>query len=340
MNEFLTDYGLFLAKAITFLAAAFVLMSMAAAFSKRQQQSETLRVEKLNRKYRNLTRALRRSLVGGGALKKLKRQLKAEEKADKQDDASRPRTFLVEFKGDIRAQGVASLREEITAILSVAGEGDELLVRLENPGGMVHEHGLAAAQLARVRDAGVRLVVAVDKVAASGGYLMACVADRILAAPFAIVGSIGVIAQIPNFNRLLEEKGVEFEQITAGKYKRTVTMFGKNTDEDRAKLREELEDVHRLFKEVVSRYRPGLDLERVATGEHWLGTQAQELGLIDEITTSDAWITGALESRDVFSVKYEIKRPLPKRISGAIDSAVERLVDGMRGGIAVLRRGP
>jgi serine protease SohB len=340
MSEFLTDYGLFLAKTITFLAAAFVLMAMAAAFSKRQHPSETLRVEKLNRKYRNLTRALRRSLVSGGALKKLKKQHKAEEKADKQDDGSRPRTFLIEFKGDIRAQGVASLREEITAILSVVGDDDEILVRLENPGGMVHEHGLAAAQLARVRDAGVRLVVAVDKVAASGGYLMACVADRIVAAPFAIVGSIGVIAQLPNFNRLLDEKGIDFEQITAGKYKRTVTMFGKNTDEDRAKLKEELEDVHRLFKTVVSRYRPELDLEHVATGEHWLGTQAQELGLIDEVTTSDAWLSAALDARDVFSVKYEIKRPLPQRISGAIDSAVSRLVDGLRGGIAVLRRGP
>ena len=343
MNEFLTDYGLFLAKTLTFLAAAFVLMAMAAAFSKRQHISETLRVEKLNRKYRKLTRSLNRALVSGGALKKLKKQQKADEKAEKksdEDEAARPRTFVVEFKGDIRAQGVASLREEITAILSVAGEGDEMLVRLENPGGMVHEHGLAAAQLARVRDAGLPLVVAVDKVAASGGYLMACVADRILAAPFAIVGSIGVIAQLPNFHRLLEEKGVDFEQITAGKYKRTVTMFGENTDEDRAKLREELEDVHRLFKAVVSRYRPELDLERVATGEHWLGTQAQELGLIDEITTSDAWLSGALEKRDVFSVKYEIKRPLPKRISGAIDSAVSRAVDSLRGGIAVLRRGP
>ena len=180
MNEFLADYGPFLAKTVTLLAAAFVLLAMAAAFSKRQQQTETLRVEKLNDKYRNLTRSLRRALVSGGALKKLKKLQKAESKADKQTEASRPRTFLVEFKGDIRAQGVASLREEITAILSVAGEGDELLLRLENPGGMVHEHGLAAAQLARVRDAGLRLVVAVDKVAASGGYLMACVADRIL----------------------------------------------------------------------------------------------------------------------------------------------------------------
>lgn len=339
MSTFFTEYGLFLAKTLTFLVAIFVVFAMAAAFSKRQQQSETLRVDKLNDKYKNLSRSLRRAITSGDALKALKKKQKADRKADKQDDTSRPKTFLVEFKGDIRAQGVASLREEITAILGVAGEGDELLLRLENPGGMVHEHGLACAQLARVRDAGLKLTVAVDKVAASGGYLMACVADRILAAPFAIVGSIGVIAQLPNFNRLLEEKGVDFEQVTAGKYKRTVTMFGKNTDEDRAKLKEELEDVHRLFKAVVSRYRPDMDLERVATGEHWLGTQALELGLIDEITTSDAWLSGALDARDIFSVKYEIKRPLQQRLSGAVDSAIARLVDSLRGGMSMLRRG-
>lgn len=340
MSGFLTDYGLFLAKTLTFLVAVFAVFAMAAAFSKRQHPSETLRVEKLNEKYKNLSRSLRRAITGGDALKALKKQQKADRKAEKQEKSERPRTYLLEFKGDIRAQGVASLREEITAILAVAGEGDELLLRLENPGGIVHEHGLAAAQLARVRDAGLNLIVAVDKVAASGGYLMACVADRVLAAPFAIVGSIGVIAQLPNFNRLLEEKGVDFEQVTAGKYKRTVTMFGKNTDEDRAKLKEELEDVHRLFKAVVTRYRPDLDLEVVATGEHWLGTQALELGLIDEITTSDAWLSAALDSRDIFSVKYEIKRPLQQRISGAIDSAASRLVDSLRGGRALLRRGP
>ncbi len=339
MSAFLSEYAIFLAKTVTFLAAAFVLLAMIAGISKRMHPGETLRVEKLNDKFRQMTQSLRQAVTSGGLKKALAKQHKAERKAAGKSQEERPKTFVIEFKGDLKAHGVASLREEVSAVLSVAGEGDELLLRLENPGGVVHEHGLAAAQLARVRDAGVKLTVAVDKVAASGGYLMACVADRIVAAPFAIVGSIGVIAQLPNFNRLLDDKGVDFEQITAGEYKRTVTMFGKNTDEDRAKLKAELEDVHRLFKEAVAQYRPDLDLARVATGEHWYGTQALELGLIDEITTSDAWLISALEERDIFSVKYEIKQPLPQKLLGAVDSAVERAFDAVRSGISGLRRG-
>ncbi|MEM7611083.1 MAG: protease SohB [Pseudomonadota bacterium] len=339
MSGFVGEYALFLAKVVTFLLAVFVLLAMVAGFSKRAHHSETLRVEKLNDKFRQMTNRLRRAVSSPAAAKALKKQQKADSKARKKSEAQRPRTYLIDFKGDIKASAVSSLREEISAVLAVASPEDELLVRLENPGGVVHEHGLAAAQLARVRDAGIRLVVSVDKVAASGGYLMACVADRIIAAPFAIVGSIGVIAQLPNFNRLLDEKGVDFEQITAGKYKRTVTMFGKNTDADRAKLKQELEDIHALFQAAVARYRPDLDLEKVATGEHWYGTQAQDLGLIDEIVTSDSWVIAALGERDIFSVKYEIKQPLPKKLMGAVDSAVDNAINRLRGAVAGLRQG-
>ena len=195
--------------------------------------------------------------------KKAAKAQKKRDKAESKETSTRPRSYVVDFKGDLKASAVASLREEVTAILDVAGENDEVIVRLENHGGMVHEHGLAASQLSRIRDRGIPLVVCVDKVAASGGYLMACVASKIYAAPFAIVGSIGVLAQLPNFNRMLDNHGVDFEQITAGKHKRTVTMFGKNTDEDRAKLKEELEDVHALFKDAIAKYRTDLDLDKV-----------------------------------------------------------------------------
>jgi serine protease SohB len=220
---------------------------------------------------------------------------------------------------------VPCLREEVTAILEVVKEGDDVVVCLENHGGVVHEHGLAASQLARIRDRDIELAVCVDKVAASGGYLMACVASKIYAAPFAILGSIGVLAQIPNFNRMLDSHGVEFEQVTAGKYKRTVTMFGENTDEDRAKLKEELEDVHELFKSAVSRYRPQLDLEKVATGEHWYGTRALALGLADEIRTSDEVIADRVAERELFKVTFKVKQPLPKRLLANIDSTLEKV---------------
>jgi serine protease SohB len=179
--------------------------------------------------------------------------------------------------------------------------------------------------LVRIRDREIPLTVVVDKVAASGGYLMACVANKILAAPFAILGSIGVVAQIPNFNRLMDERGIEFEQVTAGKHKRNVTMFGKNTDEDRAKLREELEDVHALFKDAVTRYRPDLDIEAIATGEHWYGSRALEMGLADEIKTSDELLAELVQDHDLFRLSYKIKVPLQKRLLSGADAALERL---------------
>ncbi|MEL7296814.1 MAG: protease SohB [Pseudomonadota bacterium] len=327
MSTFFVEYGLFLAKTLTFLLAAFLLLAMIASFSKRGQSNETLRVDNLNDKFRQMRERLARAVAGAQDAKALKKQQKAEAKAREKTPPQRARTFVIDFKGDIKASAVSQLREEVTAILSVASDDDEVLVKLENPGGVVHEHGLAAAQLTRIRERGLSLVVVVDKVAASGGYLMACVANEIVAAPFAIVGSIGVIAQLPNFNRALEQRGVDFEQITAGEHKRSVTMFGKNTDADRAKLKEELEDIHGLFKAAVSRYRPELDLSTVATGEHWYGTRALEMGLIDKLATSDEELIARCENRDIFSITYEIKQPLPKKLLGAVDSALERFAD-------------
>ena len=323
MMEFLAEYGLFLLKVMTIVVAIVIVMAAGAAAGRKATQDH-LEVENLNQKYRKMAGALRAAVLRKDERKK---QAKAEKKRQKAEEKreSRPRSFIIDFKGDLKASAVSSLREEVSAILDVATPDDEVIVRLENHGGLVHEHGLAASQLARIRDRDIPLVVCVDKVAASGGYLMACVATKVLAAPFAILGSIGVLAQIPNFNRLLDSHGVDFEQITAGKYKRTVTMFGKNTDADRAKLKEELEDVHALFKSAVSRYRPGLDLETVATGEHWYGTRALELGLADELLTSDELLLGRAADRDLYRVSYKIKQPLQKRIMSNIDGALEKV---------------
>jgi serine protease SohB len=216
------------------------------------------------------------------------------------------------------------LREEVSAVLAVATKEDKVLLRLENAGGTVHEHGLAASQLSRIKERDIPLIVSVDKVAASGGYLMACVADRIIAAPFAIIGSIGVIAQLPNFHRLLEEKGVDFEQVTAGRYKRTLTLFGKNTEEGREKLQEELEDVHQIFKNQISAHRPEIDLESVATGEHWYGVRAMELKLVDELQTSDDFLIEAAKEFNVYSLAYKRRRPFPERLMSGVDSLLAR----------------
>ena len=320
--EFLAEYGLFLLKVATIVVAIVIVIIVASAAGRKGTQ-EGLEIDNLNKKYRTLAHALRKAVMKKSEQKQEekdeKKRLKEEEKTD-----GRPRTFVINFKGDLRASAVPSLREEVSAVLDVATPDDQVVVRLENHGGVVHEHGLAASQLARIRDRGIPLLVCVDKVAASGGYLMACVATKIYAAPFAILGSIGVLAQIPNFNRFLDSHGVDFEMITAGKYKRTVTMFGENTDEDRAKLKEELEDVHTLFKSAVAKYRSDLDLDAVATGEHWYGTRALELGLADEILTSDELLRSLAEDRDLFEIRYKIKQPLQQRLMANIDSLLEK----------------
>lgn len=332
MVDFLASYGLFLLKTLTVVAAVAALLLMAFGLSRRVHGEEhALNVRKLNERYRAMGIAVRRAAL---SRQQLRQDLKAERrraKAAAKADDGRRRVFVLNFKGDLRATSVASLREEVTAVLQVATPKDEVLVRLENFGGVVHDHGLAASQLMRVRDRGIPLTVAVDKGAASGGYLMACVANRILAAPFAVIGSIGVLAQVPNFHRLLHERGVDFEQITAGRYKRTVTMFGRTTDADRAKLREELEEVHGLFKEMVGRHRAGLDVESVATGEHWYGSRALELGLVDAIEASDDYLVRAAEEADLIEITWKARLGLQQRLLHATQETADAVAAWIAG---------
>ena len=326
MLEIFLQYGLFLLKVITILISVIVLISFIAA-SKKSSSSEGLEIENLNDKYKGLSDSLNKAVMEKDEWKKKQKAQKATAKKNKKRKIRKPKAYILDFIGDIKASAVPSLREEVTAILDIAKRNDQIVLRLDNHGGVVHEHGLAASQLARIRQKKIYLTVVVDKVAASGGYLMASVANKIYAAPFAILGSIGVIAQLPNFNRLLDNYGVEFEQITAGQYKRNVTMFGKNTDEDREKLKDQLEEIHELFKSSVNEYRPQLDLEKVATGEHWYGTKALELDLIDEIKTSDELLIEMSKKYDIFSVKLKIKKPLKKRLMSNIDSLLEKVDD-------------
>ena len=326
MLEIFLEYGLFLLKVITVLISVIVLISFIAA-SKKSTASGGLEIENLNDKYKGLSDSLNKAVMEKDEWKKKQKSEKAIAKKNKKKKTRKPKAYILDFIGDIKASAVPSLREEVTAILDIAKRNDQIVLRLDNHGGVVHEHGLAASQLARIRQKKIHLTVVVDKVAASGGYLMASVANKIYAAPFAILGSIGVIAQLPNFNRLLDNYGVDFEQITAGQYKRNVTMFGKNTDEDREKLKDQLEEIHELFKSSVNEYRPQLDLERVATGEHWYGSKALELGLIDEIKTSDELLIEMAKKYEIFSVKLKVKKPLKKRLLSNIDSLLEKVDD-------------
>ena len=338
MIEYFADYGLFLAKAVTIVAAILIAAGSLAALAMRQKKSSDkhLEITHLNKQFEEMETTLSAATLTDAGMKlkmksekkKHKEQAKAEKKASKSagsandEQSQRKKLFVLDFDGDIKASSVETMREEISALLTIATKDDEVLVRLESGGGTVHGYGLGASQLQRIRDRDIPLTVAVDKVAASGGYMMACVANKIIAAPFSIIGSIGVLAQIPNLNKLLKKNNIEFEQLSAGEYKRTLTMFGENTDKGRAKMQEDLEDTHRLFKEFVKSQRPGLDIDKVATGEHWLGTKALELGLVDILQTSDDYLMVNRDETDLIQIEYSEKQPLVERLSNLVSTGI------------------
>ncbi len=332
--EYLFDYLLFLAQAVTIVVALLLILSAVVSLGHKRQDHEGghLEVRKLNDRLLDLRHAVEDSILNDAELKvQRKREIKedkAEVKAQKKaavEDTVKPRLFVLDFDGDVEAGRTEFLRTEITAVLTLAKPQDEVLLRLTSPGGMVPHYGLAASQLHRIRKQGVPLVVAVDTVAASGGYLMAVVANKVIAAPFALVGSIGVVAEVPNVHRLLNKYDVDWDVYTAGQYKRTLTIFGQNTEEGRKKFVEELEDTHALFKEFVTEHRPALDLSTVATGEAWYGQRAIEKNLVDELCTSDEYVNAACEDRDVFEVQWiEHRKPLD-RILGEIRGLVSRV---------------
>lgn len=335
--ELLSQYGLFLAKALTIVISIGALMVLVFGMAQRKRQRKgELQVVNLGDQYRNMQQDMQMAYMSDAERKLLSKQEKKKEKAKAKEEKqrtkrgeakpSKPCLYVLDFNGSMDAGEVRSLREEISAVLAVAKPEDEVLLRLESPGGVVHGYGLAASQLQRLRQGGIKLTVAVDKVAASGGYMMACVADRIVAAPFAIVGSIGVVAQIPNFNRLLKNKDIDVELHTAGEFKRTLTLFGENTEQGREKFREELNVTHGLFKQFVHQMRPSLDIDSVATGEHWFGTQAKDLGLVDEIGTSDDLLIAEMNNHEVLSVRYTRRKRLIERLTGSTGDTAERLM--------------
>ena len=333
MTDFFLNYGLFLAKTVTIVAAisAVMLFSVFLASRKEARKKNAIEIRKINEKYDDMAMAMNVSMLHKEGLKKYlkdeKEKLKEIVKSIK-DGVHKKRIYVLNFHGDIRASAVSSLREEITAILTVATENDEVFIRLESGGGVVHGYGLGASQLMRIREKNIPLTVSVDKVAASGGYMMACVGSRILAAPFSIIGSIGVIAQVPNFNRVLKKHDIEYDQFTAGEFKRTVTMFGENTDEAKAKFREEIEDIHVLFKDFIVQHRPDVDIVKISTGESWPGTRALEKKLVDELKTSDDYLLERSKDTDIYEIKYVSKKSLGKRIG----LQIQRLLDKVQYG--------
>ena len=342
--EFLIDYGMFLAKAITIVLSIGVVAGLVASAGQKNKKGEkkgNIRVTQINEHIDGLRDTLRASILDKEQLKEIekieKKKIKAENKRKKKatvkntegldkDDSITKRIFVLNFEGNIAADAVESLREEITAILSMATKDDEVILRLESPGGMVHAYGLASSQLLRIKNKNIPLTICVDKVAASGGYMMACLADRLVAAPFAIIGSIGVLVQLPNFHRVLKKYDVDYEIISAGEYKRTLTHFGEITNKGKDKVKEDVENIHQIFKDWVKTYRPSVEIDTIATGETWVGSQAKDRYMVDDIKTSDECVIEACETSDVYEIKFEIKKPLQVRLASLLEESAHRLI--------------
>lgn len=336
--DWLVEYGMFLLKAMTLVIAVLITVGGIVALSARNKEKSEgeLDIEKINDELDEFKSTIESHTLSKSEFKQhekaLKKKKKEEEKAEKKrvkdgleasESQKKKKAYWLSFDGDVGASDVDTLRKEITAILTQASADDEVVLSLESPGGMVHSYGLAASQLKRIRDRGINLTVCVDRVAASGGYMMASLANRIIAAPFAIVGSIGVVAELPNFHRLLKKHDVDYETFTAGEHKRTVTVMGHNSEQAKEKFQQDLEDTHGLFKDHVKKFRPRLDIDRVANGDIWYGQQALDLKLIDEIGTSDDYIMRLCEQADVYKVSFSERKTLAQRLGFAAQSGVE-----------------
>ena len=329
--DLLGQFLLFFSKVGTVVIGLLILFAGITIISRKKKPKQgSLEIKNLNKRFEEIKESLQTEVFTKEEIKSYQKERKEKVKLEKKNsEVVRPRLFVLNFQGDIKAKEAASLREEVTALLTLIREKDEVFVHLESPGGIVPGYGLAAGQLKRIRDRKIPLIISIDKVAASGGYMMACQGSKILASPFAVVGSIGVLAQIPNFNKVLKKNNIEFEQITGGEFKRTLTMFGENTEKAREKFQIEVDETHKLFKSFVKDARPQLDLDKVATGEHWYGTQALDLDLIDEIITSDDYLLSKFQTHDIFELNYiKESKGVFQKLSAQITSKLEAVFFG------------
>lgn len=327
MIEFLSVIAIFLIKAVIIVTSVIIVFSFLAGLAlKGKLNDKGYKLTNLSKNLKSTLTDLKKDMVNDKEAKKLSKADKKEKKKEaKNKDSKDKKLFVLDFNGDMKASAADSLRKCVTQVIGLAdSKKDEVLVRLESPGGMVSGYGLAASELARLRQADITLTVAVDKVAASGGYLMSCVASKIIAAPFAVVGSIGVVASMPNFSKLLKKNDIDYDVLTAGKHKRTLTMFGENTPEGREKFVEQLEQIHNLFKRFVNQYRPSLDMDKVGTGDYWFGEDALNMGLVDEINTSEDYILKMNHTHEIFHLEHQEKQKLSEKLMQSAQAVIHK----------------
>src|SRR5271167_1555465 len=329
---FWLDIAAFLLKALIIVAAFGGLAVLIARLARSSDpKDQEIKVRSLDERYDDMRDAMNGELLDRKERKALAKSRKKEAKAAaKTRRAQEPgkRIFVLTFKGDMRASAVKRLGAEIDAVLIAARpETDETVIRIESPGGTVTGYGLAAAEILRLREHKIMVTASVDQVAASGGYMMACAADRIVAAPFAVVGSIGVVAPAPNLHRLLKKNDIDYEEMTAGEFKRTVSVLGEITPEGREHFRGKLDATHEAFKTHVAECRPSVDIAEVANGDHWLAREALALGLVDEIATGDELLFRARETARLYEVSMEARKNLLQQILGGLGVAARSAFD-------------
>jgi serine protease SohB len=327
---FWLDIADFALKALIIVAAVGALAFLVARLARSAEAKEReIKVRSLNERYADMREAMNAPLLDKKGLKALIKARKKEKKARRGDDSTK-RIYVLGFKGDMRARAVRELGMAIDGVLTVARPGtDEVVLRLESPGGTVTGYGLGAAEILRLRAHGIKATASVDQVAASGGYMMAAAADRIVAAPFAVVGSIGVVAPVPNLHRLLKKNDIDFEEMTAGEFKRSVSVLGEITPTGREHFRGKLEDTHGAFKAHIARCRPNVDIEKVANGDTWLASEALALNLVDEIATGDELLFRARETARLYEVTVEARKTLLQQILGGLGVAARRAAELM-----------
>jgi serine protease SohB len=331
---FWLDIAAFVIKALIIVAAIAALAILIARLARSGEAKEKeIKVKSLNERYDDMRDTMDGALLDKKERKALARTRKKEAKASaktRRGQEPGKRIYVLSFKGDLRASAVKRLGAEIDAVLIAARpQTDEAVIRIESPGGTVTGYGLAAAEILRLREHNIKVTASVDQVAASGGYMMACAADRIVAAPFAVVGSIGVVAPVPNLHRLLQKNEIDFEEMTSGEFKRTVSVLGEITPAGREHFRGKLEDTHEAFKSHVARCRPNADMAKVANGDHWLAREALALGLVDELATGDELLFRARDSARLYEVSTEARKNLLQQLLSGFGAAAQKAVDLM-----------
>jgi serine protease SohB len=331
---FWLDIAAFLIKAVIIVAAIGGLAILIARLARSSEPKDReIKVTSLDEHYDDMRDAIDDALLDRKERKALAKSRKKEAKAaakDRRIQEPGKRIYVLSFKGDMRASAVKRFGSEIDAVLIAARPtSDEAVIRIESPGGTVTGYGLAAAEILRLRDHNIKVTASVDQVAASGGYMMACAANRIIAAPFAVVGSIGVVAPVPNLHRLLQKNDIDFEEMTAGEFKRSVSLLGEITPAGREHFRDKLDTTHRAFKDHVAQCRPGVDIARVANGDYWLAREAMSLGLVDEIMTGDELLFRARDTARLYEVSTEARKTLLQQVVSGIGGAAEKAFDSL-----------